>query len=99
MLENVFVLFLLFMRQILFQAHHIHVYGTRQKECNKHAAAALENAVPCAPHFDGRAAVCLVKHRNPRIAVPIIIIVDLCAPYVVAEIKFLVFWVLALTSS
>ena len=98
MLENVFVLFLLFMRQIANTLSGTS-YGTRQKECNKRATAALENVVPCAPHFDGRAAVCLVKHRNPRIAVPIIIIVDLCAPYVVAEIKFLVFWVLALTSS
>ena len=40
-------------------------YGTRQKECNKHAAAALENMAACAllfshqkvMHFDGCATV------------------------------------------
>ena len=33
-------------------------YGTRQKECNKCAAATLENMAPCVPLFSHRV------HRN-----------------------------------
>ena len=54
------------------------IYGTRQKECNKHATVALENVTafatllpPKVPHFDGCATVRrLVKRRNPRIVAP-----------------------------
>ena len=52
------------------------MYGTRQRECSKRAAAASENTAPCAPSFSRRvhrtlmAVHRLVKCRNSRIAAP-----------------------------